>query len=85
MENQVIYGVAVVPLIIAAVALAKQVGLPQKFGGVVAWGLGVGTGLAYGPAEGWGVAQCVLVGSALGLTAAGLYSTQKNARETESG
>jgi hypothetical protein len=82
METQVMYGVAVVPLIIAAVGLAKQAGLPGKYAGLVSWGLGVGVAFAYGLTEaGWNVLQCIIIGSALGLTAAGLYSTQKNARE----
>lgn len=82
MENQIMYGVAIVPLIIGAVALVKQAGLPSKYAGLVAWALGLIVSTAYGLTDGgWSLVQCGIIGSALGLTAAGLYSTQKNARE----
>lgn len=82
MENQIMYGVAIVPLIIAAVGLIKQAGLPSKYAGLAAWALGLTISFAYGCTDGgWSLLQCGIIGSALGLTAAGLYSTQKNARE----
>ena len=82
MENQIMYGVAIVPLIIGAVALVKQAGLPSKYAGLVAWALGLIVSFAHGCTDGgWSLVQCVVIGSAQGLTAAGLYSTQKNARE----
>ncbi len=78
-----LYGVAILPLIIGMVALAKSITDERyhKYMGLVAWALGLGTGFTYGTTEGWPVLQCVIVGSALGLSAAGFYSTQKNARE----
>lgn len=83
---QTIYGVALVPLIIALVALAKQAGLSSKYGGVLALVLGVGIVLGYGYLEaGWTVFKCLITGGAVGLSAAGLYSTQKNARESGGG
>jgi len=79
-----LYGVLVVPLLIAFVQLLKTTGLPAKFAGLVSWVVGVAVVLAYGLTEaGWTILQCVIIGSALGLSAAGLYSTQKNAREKE--
>ncbi|QNB44859.1 hypothetical protein BR63_00035 [Thermanaerosceptrum fracticalcis] len=78
-----LYGVAIVPLIIAAIALLKGI-IPEpahKYMGLVAWALGIAIAFAYGVQEGWEPLQCVVVGSAVGLSAAGLYSAQKNARE----
>lgn len=76
-----IYGVAIVPLIIAIVQLFKGI-INPKYAGVLAWAIGVIIGLAYGLTEGnWTILQSIIIGSALGLTAAGLYSTQKNVRE----
>lgn len=81
MEN--IYGVAVVPLIIAIVAVVKTI-IPEsahKYMGLVAWLLGVLIAGAYGAQEGWQPLQSIIIGSAVGLSAAGLYSTTKNAKE----
>lgn len=78
-----LYGVFVVPLIIGIVALFKQAGLNQKYAGIISWLFGLAIGLAYGLTEGgWTLLQCIVVGSMLGLSASGLYSTQKNARKT---
>lgn len=78
-----IYGVAVLPLIIGVVALLKSIINERyhKYMGLVAWGLGVAIGFAYGVSESWGWLQCITVGSALGLSATGFYSAQKSARE----
>jgi len=78
-----IYGVVIVPLIMGVVAMIKDV-IPKgfhKYMGMAAWGLGLLIAFAYGQYENWGVLQRILVGSAVGLSAAGFYSTQKNARE----
>lgn len=78
-----IYGVAVLPLIIGIVALLKGVINTQyhKYMGLVAWALGIVIGITYGVTEGWEWLRCLMVGSAMGLSAAGFYSVQKNARE----
>jgi len=79
-----LYGIVIVPLIIALVQLLKNIGLSAKFGGLVAWVAGIAIASAYGLTEaGWTIFQCIIIGSGLGLSAAGLYSTGKNARETE--
>lgn len=78
-----LYGVGVAGLIIAIVALLKGI-IPEtthKYMGLVAWGLGLAVGFSYGLQQGWDVLQCVVVGSAVGLSASGFYSAQKNARE----
>jgi len=66
-----LYGVAVVPLIIAAVQVAKSLGLPNKYAALVAWGLGLAVGFAVFQTA---YLEAIIVGSALGLSAAGLYS-----------
>ncbi|MCG8402698.1 MAG: hypothetical protein MJA84_14080 [Firmicutes bacterium] len=77
------YGVMVVPLIIGLVALFVGAGLPKKWGGLLALGVGLLIGVAYGLTEaGWTILQSLIIGAALGLSASGLYSTQKNVRET---
>lgn len=76
------YGVMVAPLIMGVVELLKTIGLNPKYSGLVAWGIGVAIGLAYGLTEGgWNIIRCLLVGSAVGLSASGLYSGVKNAGE----
>jgi len=66
-----LYGGAVVPLIIAVVQLAKNLGLPSKYAALVAWGLGLAIGFGVFKTA---YLEAVMVGSALGLSAAGLYS-----------
>jgi len=71
-----VYDVALVPIIIALTQLAKAAGFPQKFSALLAAGLGVGAGFLYlAPGD---PAQAVLKGLAVGLAAAGLYSSTKN-------
>lgn len=77
-----IYGVLLVPIIIGVVQLFKMAGLAPRFAGLVALALGLIIALAYGLTEaGWTLFQCLIIGAALGLSASGLYSTQKNVRE----
>ncbi len=66
-----LYGVAVVPLIIAMVQVAKSLGLPRKYAALVAWGLGLAVGFGVFKTA---YLEAIIVGSALGLSAAGLYS-----------
>ena len=74
-----IYDVAIIPLIVGLVELAKKLGLPDKFAAVLSAILGVVIGLVYvapnDPAKG------VLVGLSMGLAASGLYSGVKNTVE----
>lgn len=74
-----IYGVALVPLILALVEMLKGIGLPAKFSSLVAVCLGLPAGifLLY-PAD---LSQGVIVGLALGLSAAGLYSGTKSVKK----
>lgn len=83
MGDMQMYGVLVVPIIMGIVQLIKNAGLNPRYLGLVAWVLGVLVGLGFGLSEAqWSILQSLIVGSALGLSASGLYSTQKNVRQT---
>lgn len=74
-----IYDVAIIPLIVGVVELAKKLGLPDKFAAVLSAILGVVIGLVYvAPND---PAKAVLVGLSMGLAASGLYSGVKNTVE----
>lgn len=82
MEGLELYGVVIISLIMGIVQLAKNAGLQSKFGGILALVIGLLIGLAYGLTEaGWSIFQSIIIGAMLGLSASGMYSTQKNARE----
>jgi hypothetical protein len=74
-----LYGVAVVPFIMAIVEGVKRAGFPAKWSPVLSVGLGIGGGLLIHPGD---VAQGVVIGIVLGLTASGLYSGAKNVKES---
>ena len=76
-----LYGVSAVLVIIGLVQLAKSVGFNSKYGGLLAVALGVAASLGYTFLNEVDAFKAVVIGLALGLSAAGLYSTQKNARE----
>ncbi|MGB4385884.1 MAG: hypothetical protein WBI88_03945 [Caldicoprobacterales bacterium] len=74
-----VYDVLIVPFIVGIVELVKKLGLPSKFCPVVSVVLGVIIGLVYiSPND---IAQGILVGASLGLSAVGLYSGTKNTKE----
>lgn len=83
-------GIGLVPLLIGFVALLKQAGLAPRFAGVVAFGAGIAVvelGAIAGAitAPGGGAMDAYtagIVGAAVGLAAAGLYSTVKAATAT---
>jgi len=74
-----IAGVSVTAVIIGLVELAKRAGLNPRYGGHLAWFLGVVIVVAYGilTETGHNLVELFLIGSALGLSAAGLYSVSK--------
>ncbi|NBI28159.1 hypothetical protein [Chengkuizengella marina] len=75
MEFQV-YDFAIVPIIVALVQLAKQLGLGAKLLPVFSLVLGVATGIFYvAPGD---PKQAILVGIVMGLAASGLWSGAKN-------
>ena len=74
-----IYNVAIIPLIVGIVELAKKLGLPDKFAAVLSAILGVVIGLVYVAPE--NPPKAILVGLSMGLAASGLYSGVKNTVE----
>jgi len=74
-----IYNVAIIPLIVGVVELAKKLGLPDKFAAVLSAILGVVIGLVYVAPE--NPPKAILVGLSMGLAASGLYSGVKNTVE----
>lgn len=81
-----IAGIAIVPLIVGLVEVGKRLGLGSELAAPLAVALGVAISLGYRAATGlpqgaeWFGA--VIVGLALGLSAAGLYSGAKKAMES---
>jgi len=76
-----IYGISAVLLIIALVNLAKSAGFKSKYGGLLAVALGVLASVGYTFYQDTLTYEAIVTGLALGLSASGLYSTQKNIRE----
>ncbi|NBI28166.1 hypothetical protein [Chengkuizengella marina] len=71
-----VYDIAIVPIIVALVQLAKQIGLSAKYQPVFSLVLGVATGIFYvAPGD---PKQAILVGIVMGLAASGLWSGAKN-------
>lgn len=73
-----VYGVVVTGVIIGLLEIAKGLGLNTKYVPIVSVILGVLSVCVYGSGN---VAENVLVGLAVGLSAVGLYSTTKNVLE----
>lgn len=72
-------GISGVVLIMSLVQLAKQVfGLPGRYAGLAAVGLGVALSLAYHHFAEAELFRTVVRGLALGLSAVGLWSTGKH-------
>jgi hypothetical protein len=72
------WGVPAVVLIIALVQLAKQMGFPSKYAGLLAAVMGIAGGAADAI---WGSSRLIsdiMTGLVAGLSAAGLWSTVKN-------
>jgi ABC-type uncharacterized transport system permease subunit len=79
-----LYGVGAVALIVGLVQLIKSLGLPAKYAGLVAVALGLAMSLGHAYLADEVAFKAVILGLALGLSAAGLYSTTKNAIEASS-
>jgi len=69
-----INGIALVPLIVGVVEVAKQVGLPVRFAPLLSLLLGLGAGFFL---HGSSLALSVVTGLMIGLSASGLYSATK--------
>jgi len=66
----------IVPLIIAITQLAKGLGLPKKYAAIFSWVLGLIFAYVYVSPE--GIKDVFIIGSALGLSASGLFSGTKS-------
>lgn len=73
------FGIALIPVLIGLVEVAKRVGLKNKYAPVFSIALGVIAGVVYAVPE--SLSGGILVGIALGLGASGLYSGAKNTLE----
>ncbi|MFC4077816.1 hypothetical protein [Salinithrix halophila] len=74
--SQQIFGVALVPLIVGLVELTKLWGLSSKWAAVLSVALGWGAGIFLVSPGDW--VQGTVIGLAMGLSAAGLYSGSKS-------
>ena len=77
-------GVAVVPLIVGLVEMAKRLGLGSAWSAPLAVGLGLLASLGWAATHGGPAAElerAALVGVGLGLSASGLYSGAKRLGE----
>lgn len=78
---ELLAGVGAVPIIIGIIQLLKGLGLEPKFAGVMAVVIGVGLSFLYSYYSTATWYTALVTGLAVGLSAAGLYSTVKNALE----
>lgn len=74
-----VFGVALVPLILALVELFKRTGLSDKWSPVLSVVLGLLAGVFV--LDTGDLYEGIVVGLALGLSATGLYSGTKNVKE----
>lgn len=71
-----------VALIMALAELIKSLGCPTKFIPLIDLVLGIISGICvFGLMQGMGIANGIMIGLALGLSACGLYSGIKNVTE----
>jgi len=74
-----VYDIAVVPLLIFLLSLAREVGVPKKLIPLLALILGVVSGIVYfGDGD---IKKGVLIGLLMASSAVGVHSGQKNLRE----
>jgi len=74
-----VYGIGIIPVIIALVELFKRAGVPNRWLPLLALALGIVAGFVYlAPGD---PAKSVLVGIVMGLSAVGLFSGVKNTAE----
>lgn len=79
MENLLVYaGIPAVFLIMGIAEMLKNLGVNSKFIPIFNLVLGLVAGIALNPGD---ITQGIFVGTAVGLSASGLYSGAKNVRE----
>jgi len=71
-----VYGVAIIPIVVGLVEVAKTGGLPNRFAPILALMLGILAGIFYLEPE--NVKEGVLKGVVVGLSSVGLYSATRN-------
>lgn len=76
MQGMEIYGVAIIPVIVGLIEVAKRAGLPKRFSPILAIALGILAGIVY--LESGSIKEGVLKGIAIGLASVGLYSGTRN-------
>lgn len=75
MLDLTVAGVALVPVILGLVQVAREAGLPSRFAPLLSLAIGLGGGFAAeAPTAPYNWQQAAVVGVALGLSASGLYS-----------
>lgn len=67
---------AIVPIIIGITQIAKKLGLPKKYAALFSWILGIVLAIFYVSPE--RLTDAFILGSALGLSASGLFSGTKS-------
>lgn len=77
----VVFGIAIVPLIVGVVQVFKQSGLPDQYAPVAALILGLAIAALIALSAGTFTAATILTGIAYGLSASGLYSGVKAVTE----
>ncbi len=79
MNDFSVYGMAIVPIILAMVELLKKIGVPKKLSPLMAVALGILSGFYYlAPGE---PKKAIFLGIVSGLSAIGLWSGTKNTIE----
>lgn len=71
-----VYGVAIIPVVVGLVEVAKIGGVPKRFAPLLALALGIVAGIVYLNPE--YIKGGVLKGIAVGLASVGLYSGTRN-------
>lgn len=74
----VVYGLPAVAIVIGLVQVAKAVGFPARYSGLLAIALGIGLMMLYTYYMETPWAQAIVFGIAIGLASAGVWSTTKN-------
>lgn len=76
--------VAQIALIIGIAEMMKRLGIASKFIPLIDLGLGLVSGICiYGLSMGYGIAESIVLGIALGLSACGLFSGVKNVAQPQ--
>jgi len=81
MDDILWWGAPATLLVMTLVQLAKGLGFPTRWAGVLSTVIGVAGGVLWHLWADSELVQAIVTGLLVGLSAAGLWSTQKNVRE----